>query len=48
MMAHQDFTRARLPKLDIYELKNLRTTQLFKTNGANDFFFHLSLHFYEI
>jgi hypothetical protein len=48
VMAHQNFTRARLPKLDIYELKNLRTTQLFKTNGANDFFFHLSLHFYEI
>jgi hypothetical protein len=48
MMAHQNFTWARLPKLDIDQLKDLRTTQLFKTNGANDFFFHLSLHFYEI
>jgi hypothetical protein len=48
MMAHQNFPWARLPKLDIDQLKDLRATQLFKTNGAHDIFFHLSLHFYEI
>jgi len=43
-MAHHYFTWPRLPKLDIYELKDLRTTQLLKTNGSHGFFFHLALH----